>query len=86
LLPLLTGVRLTLAIGQYAQAHFLGERRGRSLTDTVRDWATHANAASPVFPLPHPSPRNVGWFKHNPWFDAEVIPALRQRVAKALGA
>jgi len=31
--------------------------------------------------LPHPSPRNQAWFKHHPWFDAEVVPELRRRVA-----
>ncbi|HEX5756990.1 MAG TPA: uracil-DNA glycosylase family protein [Arenimonas sp.] len=80
LLPLLAGVGLTLAIGQYAQAYFLGEARGKTLTDTVRDWRRHLDGERPVFALPHPSPRNVGWFKHNPWFEAEVVPALRERV------
>jgi uracil-DNA glycosylase len=83
LLPLLPGIGLTLAIGQYAQAWFLGERRRKTLTDTVAAWREYA--ADGVFPLPHPSPRNVGWFVHNPWFEAEVVPALRARVAEALG-
>jgi uracil-DNA glycosylase len=38
-----------------------------------------------VLPLPHPSPRNNLWLRRNPWFEAEVLPALRQRVAEALG-
>lgn len=83
LLPLLPNVRLVLAIGQYAQVHFLGELRKKSLTDTVRAWQEYAPR---VFPLPHPSPRNVAWFKHNPWFDAEVVPALRERVATVLAS
>lgn len=79
--PLLPGVRLTLLVGQYAQAYVLGERRGGSLTATVRAWREYA----PRFvPLPHPSPRNVGWFKANPWFEAEVLPALRGHVQAAL--
>ena len=82
LLPLLPEVKLVLAIGQYAQAHFLGERRKMTLTDTVRAWRDYAPA---VFPLPHPSPRNTGWFVHNPWFDAEVVPALRRAVAELPG-
>jgi uracil-DNA glycosylase len=78
LLPLLPRIEFTLLIGQYAQAHFLGARRKASLTDTVRAWREY----QPVYlPLPHPSPRNVGWFKANPWFAAEVLPALRERVA-----
>lgn len=82
LLPLLPQVRLVLAIGSWAQAHHLGARRKKTLTDTVMAWREYTD--TPVFPLPHPSPRNQGWFKLNPWFEAEVIPALRERVASAL--
>lgn len=82
LLPLLPHVELTLLVGQYAQAHFLGDRRKRTLTDTVRAWPEYM---SRYLPLPHPSPRNVGWFKANPWFENEVLPALRERVDSVLG-
>ncbi|MDY0107075.1 MAG: uracil-DNA glycosylase family protein, partial [Giesbergeria sp.] len=34
--------------------------------------------------LPHPSPRNNGWLHQNPWFEAELLPELRARVARAL--
>lgn len=81
LLPLLRNVELTLSIGQYAQAYCLGARRKASLGDTVRAWRDYLPAQ---LPLPHPSPRNVGWFKANPWFDAEVLPALRARVQAVL--
>jgi uracil-DNA glycosylase len=90
LLPLLPAVKLVLAIGQYAQAHFLGDRRRKTLTDTVAAWRDYAPPAGPgdvpdrVFPLPHPSPRNVAWFVHNPWFEADVLPALRAAVATAV--
>lgn len=77
LLPMLPQVRLTLPIGQYAQAYLLGARRRPTLTDTVRAWREYA---PDVLPLPHPSPRNVGWFKANPWFGTDVLPALRARV------
>lgn len=79
--PLLPSVALTLAIGQYAQAHVLGERRRATLTETVRAWRDYLPEA---LPLPHPSPRNVGWFKAHPWFEAEVVPILRERVAEVL--
>ena len=82
LLPLLPDVKLVLAIGAYAQAHFLGDRRKKTLTDTVRAWREYAPA---LFPLPHPSPRNTGWFVHNPWFDAEVVPAMRAAVREVVG-
>ncbi|QEE25908.1 uracil-DNA glycosylase family protein [Rhodanobacter glycinis] len=82
LFPLLTRVRLTLAIGQYAQAGLLGEHRGRTLTDTVLAWREHL--ARGVLPLPHPSPRNRLWLTRNPWFETELLPILRERVANAL--
>lgn len=81
LLGRLPEIRLTLLIGQYAQRHFLGPRRQRSLTETVRDWRTYL----PRFlPLPHPSPRNQPWFTRNPWFAQDLLPELRSRVARAL--
>jgi uracil-DNA glycosylase len=82
LLPRLTQVRLTLAIGQYAQAGLLGERRGRTLTDTVLAWREHLPRG--VLPLPHPSPRNRLWLARNPWFETELLPELRRRVTAAL--
>lgn len=82
LLPRLAQVRLTLAIGHYAQAGLLGERRGRTLTDTVLAWREHL--ARGMLPMPHPSPRNRLWLTRNPWFEAELLPVLRERVASAL--
>lgn len=76
----LTKVRLTLVLGRYAQAYHLKTDGG--VTETVSAWRDHW---PDLLPLPHPSPRNRGWFKQNPWFDAEVVPALRQRVAEVLG-
>jgi uracil-DNA glycosylase len=75
-------IRLTLVIGQYAQAWHLGRARRRSLTETVRDWRAHLAAG--VLPLPHPSWRNTAWLKRNPWFEAEVLPCLRAEVARVL--
>ncbi len=73
-------IQLTLVIGQYAMAwHLPGA--APTLTDAVRNWRKHWPT---VLPLPHPSPRNNLWLKRNPWFAAEVLPALRQRVAEVL--
>ncbi|MEZ5465800.1 MAG: uracil-DNA glycosylase family protein [Lysobacteraceae bacterium] len=80
--PLLPNIQLTLLIGHYAQLHMLGERRKKTLTDTV---AAFSDYAPEYLPLPHPSPRNQLWLKKNPWFDSEVLPALRRRVREALG-
>jgi len=82
LLPLLPDVALTLLIGRYAQARYLGERAGPTVDATVRAWRDHAPAC---LPLPHPSWRNTAWLKANSWFEAELVPALPRRVAEVLG-
>ena len=76
----LPDIRLTLLVGSYAQAFYLKERRKKTLADTVRSYRDYLPE---FFPLPHPSWRNLLWLKKNPWFEKEVIPALRRRV-KAL--
>ncbi|MEJ8810450.1 uracil-DNA glycosylase family protein [Variovorax ureilyticus] len=78
----LPNIRLTLVIGQYAQAWHLGHGAGAGVTETVRAWREHWPA---MLPLPHPSPRNNLWLRRNPWFEEEVIPALRARVQMLLG-
>ena len=73
----LSAVQLTLLVGSYAQAFYLKDRRRGSMTETVADWRGYL----PEFlPLPHPSWRNTGWLKRNPWFEHELLPELRQRV------
>ncbi|CAN7530352.1 uracil-DNA glycosylase family protein [Caulobacter sp. LjRoot300] len=83
LLAALPKVELTLLVGSHAQAWALGERMKANMTDTVAAWRDHIEAG--VLPLPHPSWRNTGWLKRNPWFEAEVTPYLRRRVAGILG-
>lgn len=80
-------IETVLAIGRYAQDyHFarlgLGLPKGASVSQTVARWREFQGAAPLVFPLPHPSWRNTGWLKKNPWFEAEVLPALRAEVAR----
>ena len=74
---LLPSIELTLLVGQYAQAYYLGKRRGRTLTETVRAWRDYAPG---TLPTPHPSWRVNNWLKKNPWFEAELVPELRARV------
>lgn len=74
-------IRLTLLVGAYAQRRFLADARRASLTDTVAAWRDFGPAR---LPLPHPSPRNQGWFKHHPWLERELLPVLKARVAAAL--
>jgi len=80
LLAHLKHLELTLAIGRYAMAHHLPEA-GSSVTKVVRAWREHWPR---VVPLPHPSPRNNRWLALNPWFEAELLPELKTRVADVL--
>ena len=73
-------LELRLLVGKYAQDYYLDSKR-QSLTRTVQQ---HTDYLPDYFPLPHPSPRNIRWFRNNPWFEAEVIPALRKRLKRIL--
>lgn len=77
----LPDIKLTLLVGSYAQAYYLGDRAHKTLTETVRHYRDYL----PEFlVLPHPSWHNQAWLKRNPWFAAEVLPLLRERVAALL--
>ena len=86
LMDLMPQIDLVLAIGLYAQAWHMGARRAASLTETVARWRDiFADPLPPrVLPLPHPSWRNTGWLKRNPWFEAELLPCLRAEVSARL--
>jgi uracil-DNA glycosylase len=75
----LPDLRLRVLLGGAAIRWHLGLR---DVTAAVADWRAHA--AQGVFVLPHPSWRNSGWLKRHPWFEAEVVPALRRAVQEAL--
>jgi len=82
----LPNIALVLAIGAPAQRWHLGAAAAGGVDATVRRWQelVDREAAPPVFPLPHPSWRNTGWLNRNPWFEAELLPELRARVAETL--
>jgi uracil-DNA glycosylase len=82
LLAELPALRLVLLVGLYAHARYLPGWRGSSLTERVGRWR---EAPAPYLPLPHPSGRNNGWLRKNPWFEAELVPDLRSRLSQALG-
>ena len=73
--------RLSLLVGRYAQDRYLPGTRSQPLTERVRD---HARFAPTLFPLPHPSWRSTGWMRQNPWFEADILPVLQQRIAEYL--
>lgn len=79
----LVNVELTLIIGRHAQQWHLHKGGGRTLTETVANWRRFWPA---VCPLPHPSPRNAIWMRRNPWFEDDLLPALKDRVRALLDA
>lgn len=81
LLGHLPNLDLTIILGQYALDWHLGDAKSKTLTETVERWEEFWPDA---LPLPHPSPRNIRWFKANPWFEADVIPVLQKRVAQLI--
>lgn len=72
-------IKLTVLVGGHAQAYHLGQKA--PVTEVVKAWRDHAPH---LFPLPHPSWRNSGWLKKNPWFEAELLPELRGRVQELM--
>jgi uracil-DNA glycosylase len=77
---------LILLVGSHAQRWHLKDAVKPSLTETLRDWRRFVEAGGRPrhLPLPHPSWRNNGWLKRNPWFEAEVLPWLRAEVRMLL--
>jgi uracil-DNA glycosylase len=78
LLSQFKNLQLTLVIGKYAQDYHL-PNEGKSLTEIVMAWKDNWPT---VIPLPHPSPRNNIWLKRNPWFESELLPLMKQRIAE----
>jgi uracil-DNA glycosylase len=81
LLRLLPNIGITLLVGIHAQAYYLRSAAQTTMTETVRNFAAFGPGR---FPLPHPSWRSTGWMRRNPWFEADVLPALRERVRSTL--
>ena len=81
LLAHMPNIQLTLVIGKYAQHWHLGNNMKSNLTTTVAAWK---NYWPDFIPLPHPSPRNNIWLTKNPWFQNEVLPALKLKISEIL--
>ena len=76
-------IPLILLVGSYAQTWHLGEAAKSNMTETVKAWRSYAPK---YIALPHPSWRNNGWLKKNPWFERDVLPYLRKRVRASLSS
>lgn len=74
---LMPEIEMTILIGNYAMKYYLKGRMERNLTETVRHYQDYL---PDYFPIVHPSPLNFRWQAKNPWFEANVVPALQQRV------
>ena len=80
LMAYLPNLKLTLVLGKYAQAYHF-DKTHSSLTELVGAWQSYW---PDKVPLPHPSPRNNIWLSKNPWFEAEVLPPLRQTITSII--
>lgn len=78
-MQVLPAIRLRVIVGSYAARYHTGTTS--ALTEAVRNWS---QGPENTFVLPHPSWRNTGWLKRNPWFDADVLPRLQRRVREIL--
>ena len=81
ILEMMPEIRLTILIGKYSMDYYLKKRAKRNLTETVRCYQEYLPE---YFPIVHPSPLNFRWQAKNPWFETEVVPELRKRVADIL--
>ncbi len=86
LFALLPQVEMVLTVGAHAQEYHL-QRLGLSarrqpMAEVVRGWRDYEQTSPRVIPLPHPSWRNTGWLKKNPWFEAELLPVLQTEVTR----
>jgi uracil-DNA glycosylase len=90
LFALMPRIETILALGRPAQDYHcarLGRPlpRGLRLEEIVRRSAEPDAPDSPrLIALPHPSWRNSGWLKRNPWFETDILPLVRARVAQAI--
>ena len=81
LLNLLDKVELTIVLGRYAVDWHLPDEAGKPLADVVQGWQARWPG---LLALPHPSPRNIAWFKRHAWIETEIVPALQNRVRELL--
>jgi uracil-DNA glycosylase len=78
----LPDVVLTLLVGSYAIRHYLPDPVGAlSMTEAIARWREFLPG---LMPLPHPSWRTTRWERDHPWFELDLLPDLRVRVAQTV--
>jgi len=88
LFALMPQVELVVAVGRVAQ-DFHAKRLGRPfdrkapMAESVRHFAAQQGIPRLIV-LPHPSWRNTGWLRRNPWFEADVLPELKRAVDRVI--
>lgn len=81
LLAHMPNLQLILPIGIHSQAYFLKGKKKATLAETV---AACEDYLPRYMPLPHPSPRNIMWFRKHSWFEQDVVPQLRVLVKQII--
>lgn len=82
LLACMPKIELVVCLGAHAMRWHMGAAWPGSVDAAVRSWRAGLALSPPVIALPHPSWRNTGWLKRNPWFAADLLTELRDRVAR----
>lgn len=81
ILKLMPDIQMTILIGKYSIDYYLHGRAKRNLTETVRSYKEYMPE---YFPIVHPSPLNFRWQAKNPWFEEDVVPELRKKIAEKI--
>ena len=84
LLAAMPEMELVICLGSHAMRWHLGTQFEGSVDAAVRNCRNSYDQTPKVIALPHPSWRNNAWLNRNPWFADELLPVLRQDVARLL--
>ena len=74
-------IELFILVGSYAIKYYLNLKSSAKTTEVIRDFEAYLPK---YFPLVHPSPRNNIWLAKNPWFEPELLPELKKRIAELM--
>lgn len=74
-------IELFILVGSYAIKYYLNLKSSAKTTEVIHDFEAYLPK---YFPIVHPSPRNNMWLAKNPWFEPELLPELKKRVAQLM--